>query len=135
MKNREVTTGDMNAEQLDELMYAISTGSKLRIKTVFEKVRNTPRIYIAGKITGIEDEAPFFFEHAEDEFTKNGYKAINPMKLPHDHDKSWESYMRECIAALVTCDYIFLLPNWTESKGARLEQAIAHNLKIKQLKL
>src|SRR5690554_148008 len=139
MNKRKVTTNDMNAEQLDELLYAMASGSTLRIKKVFDSVilpsKNLPKVYIAGKVTGIEEEAYVLFNEVEQALIKEGYEAINPMKLPHDHDKSWEAYMKECISILTSCDYIILLPNWKDSKGARLEQAIAYNLKIKEIKL
>jgi Asp-tRNA(Asn)/Glu-tRNA(Gln) amidotransferase A subunit family amidase len=92
-----------------------------------------PRIYIAGKITGLPiEEAKAKFKRAECFFIDNGYEVVNPMELPHDHDKSWESYMRECIAALVTCDSIALLENYRNSKGALLEFEIALRLDFKQ---
>jgi len=51
--------------------------------------------------------------------------------LPHKHDKSWESYMRECIEALIKCNAIYLKKGWELSEGARLEFTIASKLKMK----
>jgi hypothetical protein len=39
--------------------------------------------------------------------------------------------MRECIAALVTCDEIFMLKNWETSKGAKIEFYIADEMGMK----
>lgn len=88
------------------------------------------KIYISGKISGIEEQAAKLFQHAEDYILELGYEVVNPMKLPHNHDKSWQSYMREDIKALCDCDAIFMLKNWQESKGARIEQIIAASLGI-----
>lgn len=89
------------------------------------------KIYVSGKISGIENEAIALFENAEKQLIKQGYKVINPMKLPHNHDKSWQSYMKEDIKALCGCDEIFMLNNWLDSKGAVLEQYIASLLGLK----
>ena len=83
------------------------------------------RIYISGKITGIENEASGLFENAEILISSAGYEPVNPMKLKHEHDKSWHSYMREDVKALCECDGIFMLENWTDSKGAIIEHTIA----------
>lgn len=92
-----------------------------------------PRIYIAGKITGRPiGEAVLEFRRAAEVFKSAGYEVINPMELPHDHDKSWKSYMKECIAALVTCDEIALMENYTSSDGARLELEIAIRLNFEK---
>ncbi len=89
------------------------------------------KIYISGKITGIEEEAYKLFEIAENKLKLQGYDVVvNPMKLPHNHDKSWEAYMRECIVALMSCDTIYILSNYYMSKGAFLEIALAKELGI-----
>ena len=92
-------------------------------------------IYIAGKVSGIEMEARVLFKTAEIKLLLQGHDVINPMELPHDHDKTWQSYMRECISAMMKADALYLLPNWRESKGARIEVQLAHNLGIKILNI
>lgn len=89
------------------------------------------RIYISGKISGIEAEAEQIFQDAETELIKQGYEVVNPMKLNHQHDKSWHSYMKEDVKALCDCDEIFMLSNWDKSKGALIELTIAMYLGIK----
>lgn len=91
------------------------------------------KVYISGQITGIETEAPALFEKAENELRELGHEPINPMKLPHQHDKSWESYMKEDLAAMMQCEAIYLLPNWYKSTGAKIENALAYSLKMKTL--
>ena len=90
-------------------------------------------VYIAGKVSGMENEAKLAFKIAEKELNLQGNDVINPMELEHDHDKTWQSYMRECISAMMKADALYLLPNWRESKGARIEVQLAHNLGIKIL--
>jgi len=88
------------------------------------------KIYISGKISGIESEAVGLFEKAEKELRLKGLDPINPMTLNHEHDKSWHSYMKEDVKALCDCDQIFMLSNWVDSKGAIIEHAIAMYLGI-----
>ena len=86
------------------------------------------KIYLSGKISGIENQAPELFEKAEKELQAKGFEVINPMKLNHQHDKSWHSYMKEDVKAMCDCDSIYMLSNWTDSKGAVIEHLIANYL-------
>jgi predicted outer membrane lipoprotein len=83
------------------------------------------RIYISGKISGIEEVAGEFFSEAERYLLSLGFGVINPMKLEHNHDKKWESYMREDIKGLMECDAIYMLSNWEVSRGAKIEHHLA----------
>lgn len=90
------------------------------------------KIYLSGKITGMENEAKYVFQTAE-YIVKKDYpdsEIINPIKLDHNHDKKWESYMKVCIKELIECDMMVLLPNWRDSRGAIMEYEIARNLNI-----
>jgi len=91
------------------------------------------KIYISGKISGIEEEALELFAKAESELQYKGFVMVNPMKLNHQHDKSWHSYMKEDVKALCDCDAIYMLSNWTDSKGAIIEHTIAMYLGLKVL--
>jgi len=53
------------------------------------------------------------------------------MKLPHNHDKRWGSYMLECLTALMTCDGIYMLDGWNHSTGALIEHAFAVKERLK----
>lgn len=88
------------------------------------------KIYISGQITGLDIKvAQNYFDTIEDELTKSGHTAINPMKLvPYHPDHTWHHYMAEDIKALLYCDAIFMLENWTNSKGAKIEHDIAKGL-------
>jgi len=88
------------------------------------------KVYICGKVTGMEVKAKSLFYLAEIYLEKQGYDTVNPMTLDHNHDKSWSSYMRVCLKTLCDCEVIFMLKNWKLSKGARLEHRIAKELGI-----
>jgi len=89
-------------------------------------------IYISGQISGLpEAEALNNFAQAIDylEAKYPDAEVVSPMHdITHFHDKSWESYMKEDIGELLRCDTIALLPNWRNSKGAKLEYLIATHL-------
>lgn len=87
---------------------------------------NKKRIYIAGQITGLTlSAAKHNFNTAKYEVSLAGFSPLSPMDLPHDHDHSWKSYMREDLAALKTCQGVYMLRNWSDSRGARLEEWFA----------
>jgi hypothetical protein len=87
------------------------------------------KIYISGKITGLIFEDAFAkFREAEIHFLNLDYEVVNPMKLTHNHDKSWESYMKEDLKAMMDCDAIALLANHKDSKGALIEKELAIQL-------
>lgn len=86
------------------------------------------KIYISGKISGIENKAFEIFERAEEKLKLEGFDVVNPMKINHQHDNSWESYMKEDIKSLCDCDAIYMLNNWSDSKGAKIELDLAMSL-------
>lgn len=89
------------------------------------------KIYISGKITGVPlEESNIKFGLIEFLLNKAGHVAVNPMKLNHSHDQAWESFMKVDIAELMTCDAIYMLKDWHESKGACIEHTLATYLGI-----
>lgn len=90
------------------------------------------QIYISGKITGLVfEDALKQFSEAEKKLSDIGYRVTNPMTLSHEHDKSWESYMRSDLKAMLECDSIYMLINWETSKGAVIEHNLAKDLGFK----
>ena len=90
------------------------------------------KIYIAGKITDEPlQEVTMRFGAKEKELREQGHTVINPLALSVGRQISWEAIMKECIAALMECDEVHLLPSWQGSKGATLERNIAEGLNMK----
>ena len=89
------------------------------------------KIYISGKITGLDaNVAVENFAKAE-LFLKGLYDChvINPMvEVPYEMGKTWEEYMIDDIKLLFDCDHIYMLNNWTDSKGAIVEYGIARSM-------
>ncbi len=50
---------------------------------------------------------------------------VNPLKNGLPNIATWDQHMVRDIELLLTCDSICLLPDWQQSKGARIEAFIA----------
>lgn len=89
------------------------------------------RIYISGAITGTDDYMERFAE-AENDLIKAGYEVVNPAKVNAQLPKgtSYEDYMKMSFCMLETCDYIYMLRGWQNSKGANMELCKAKELKM-----
>lgn len=88
------------------------------------------RIYISGPMSGYEDHNRDAFYEAERALNRLGaYYVVNPHTLHGGvEDKSRASYMRADLAELDTCEYIYMLPGWECSRGARCEWMVAYEL-------
>lgn len=89
------------------------------------------RVYLSGKMSGLPDLGFPLFHRAAASLRASGYTVINPAELDAQDagkEMTWADYLRRDIAQLVTCDAIALLPNWTDSRGAKLEKHIAQEL-------
>ncbi len=92
------------------------------------------KIYIAGKVTGEPRKiCEAKFQRAENEIRKvmNCEQIINPMKLITDPQTPWNEAMLKCFAVLFNCDAIYLLSDWKDSRGARIEFETAKELGLK----
>jgi len=89
------------------------------------------KVYISGKITGLDLEyAKSLFDEAQ-MYLQNEYGCtiVNPMvAVPYKEGKTWEQYMLDDINLLFGCDAVFMLKNWEDSRGARVECSIAKEM-------
>ena len=86
------------------------------------------RIYIAGPMTGLPDFNYPAFNCAAERLRGLGFDVENPAENPEPHCGSWLGYMRMAIRQLSHCDGVVLLPGWQNSRGARIEHQLAHQL-------
>ena len=82
------------------------------------------RLYIAGPVTGRSDRNSGCFERAAELLESFGYTVSVPTRIVHP-STTHEAAMRMCIAELLRCDGLAVLPGWRHSKGACLEFAVA----------
>ena len=83
-------------------------------------------IYICGKIIG-DPNYQEKFQMEKDRLESFGYIAVNPTAFVPASDP-WPKAMKTAIRAMLLCDGISLLPDWKESKGAKIEVALAKKL-------
>ena len=76
------------------------------------------KIYIAGKINGLKNYREVF-KAAEDKLVAEGNAVMNPAVLGEGFD--YEVYLPICLLMLQSCDVIYMLNNWSDSKGAKVE--------------
>ncbi|WP_443738457.1 DUF4406 domain-containing protein [Treponema sp.] len=108
-------------------------------KAEMTEEKRKKRVYISGQITGL-DEAEYkaLFNKAADVLRQFGYEPVNPATLDETENTknwSWHDYMKRDIKMMCDCDYIYLLPNWRNSKGAKFEYMVADLLNIPCLNL
>ena len=88
-------------------------------------------IFISGKISGLPfEEVEAKFDYAEQHLRELGYTEIfNPISLAHEFglDKDWGFYLSKCIEVLASpkCQEVYMLLDWKDSKGARIDYATA----------
>lgn len=88
-------------------------------------------VYLSGPMTGIPAfNRPLFHEVAE-RLRRLGFAVINPAKFfGDDVSLPWSTYMRASVEALLRADLVATLPDWQNSRGAKLEVAVAEALGI-----
>ena len=93
-------------------------------------------IYISGPISGLPDGNRPAFARMAATLRSKGWVVVNPHDLFNaEVEESWEGYMRKDLAALLTCTHIVMLPEWEQSRGARLEKLVADAVGIRTLVL
>ena len=95
-------------------------------------------IYISGKITG-DDNYRKKFAMAENRLIRDGYSVLNPVEFCKGMENKakemgvtldWGDYMRKCLVTIPAADAMYMLIDWKESRGARLEHHIAQELEM-----
>ena len=92
------------------------------------------RVYISGPISGYDmEERREAFGRAAEMLKDLGYFPFSPMDnwLPADSPR--EEHMKMDLSILMTCEYIYQMRGWTESKGAVLETLVSRQLGIEVL--
>lgn len=91
------------------------------------------RIYVAGPMTGLPELNFPAFHAAAAHLRAEGHEVVNPAEINADPSAGWLECMRADIRELVTCDAIYLLSGWQQSRGAMIEAGIATSLGFRVL--
>ena len=86
------------------------------------------KIYISGKITGLQKrDYRGKFKAAANRLRMQGYEVVDPSRMDV-YDLTYAQYMAIDTTLLSFCDAIYMLDNWWNSNGARLEKEYAESL-------
>lgn len=90
------------------------------------------RTYISGPISNkdpaiVSNNLQVFHIKAA-ELREHGLNVVNPAENGLPFGSSWEDHMRVDLCNMLGCNSIYMLPGWTESRGARLEHRVACEL-------
>ncbi|MBP3762920.1 MAG: DUF4406 domain-containing protein [Bacteroidales bacterium] len=88
------------------------------------------RIYLAGKITGDPDYR-VKFRAGVIHLLRLGWEyndIVNPVKACPE-GWGWWRCMARCLRLLAGCGWVAMLPDWNESRGARIEHRVAQLLR------
>lgn len=102
---------------------------KLIHKLFYKKTK----LFISGKVSGTDlSESRYKFLEAELYFFENELfdlkNIVNPMELGLTFSDSWIKCMAVTIWHLLPCSHIYMLKDWKESKGARIERWVAKKM-------
>ncbi len=84
------------------------------------------KVYISGKITG-DKNAEAKFKKTETQLTALGYEPVNPfekaksLKKQLHREPTYKEYIDFTLKLLMDCKAIYMLKDWSDSKGACLE--------------
>lgn len=88
---------------------------------------NKERIYIAGKITG-DPDYKVKFNAAHLWLLRRGWaEVVNPVKACREGWPWWRCMLR-CLRLVAGSQWVAMLPDWNESRGARIEHRWARFL-------
>lgn len=86
------------------------------------------RVYVAGPMTGLPEYNYPAFNDAAAKLRAIGCHVENPADHGFLDGATWGDYMAYDLTRLGTCSVVALLPGWQNSKGARIEVMLAHEL-------
>ncbi len=94
-------------------------------------VSRPKRIYVSGPMTGHADFNFPAFHAAAARLREAGYEVINPAEnFGGRTDLPRETYLRADVILVAQCEAIAMLPDWQESRGAKLEYLLARELSM-----
>lgn len=90
------------------------------------------KIYVSGPMTGYDDLNFPAFAAASEQLRAMGHEIISPAEIEHPDGSQWEDYLRRDLHEMLSCGAILMLDGWHNSKGARLENFVAHEIGMLQ---
>lgn len=106
---------------------------------LFER-KNIRSVYLAGPMSGINQNNSDSFRDAAEELRKKGFEVISPVEMDDeigsDHDSGsltepeYQDFLRRDIIRILqeNVDALVVLPDWEKSRGVALEVHVAREL-------
>ena len=91
-------------------------------------LKEVTKLYLSGKMSGLPDLGFDLFNRVAAQLRAIGYEVVNPVEINGDPAAEWLPCIIEDLKHLATCDGIALLPNWSDSFGAKIEHLAAQKL-------
>lgn len=102
------------------LMRAYTTGA-MDEREIMKRYHIRTKVFISGKVSDLPYLVAYGnFSNAERTLAAMGYEVVNPMKICKQN-WSWLRCMIKCLWAIFFCKKVYQLPDWKDSKGARIE--------------
>lgn len=94
------------------------------------------KVYISGPISGLPtEEVERAFGEAEAAILACGHEPVNPLRNGLPESADWHEHMRADLRLLLECDAIYMIGEWWNSRGARLEWQWARELWIAEYEI
>jgi len=85
------------------------------------------RVYVAGPVTGLPELNYPAFNATAAELRALGFHVENPAENVPERE-SWLGYMRMSLVQIAHSDWMFMLPGWERSRGAKIEHRLAKDI-------
>lgn len=95
------------------------------------KEQRSKHIYISGPMTGYPELNYPAFNTIENKLLSDGWLVENPATIGVIEGAEWDDYMAASLLQIGKCGAMYMLKGWQMSRGACLEQLIAHSLNFK----
>ena len=108
----------------DEMIPVLRLARRKHKTLKFTAMKNT-KIYIAGKVTGLDYQQCFNkFKALDDTLSGFGFQVINPMRIV-PNGTPWQEAMDILKPHLINSNVAVFMPDWIDSQGSIEERSIA----------
>jgi nucleoside 2-deoxyribosyltransferase len=87
------------------------------------------KYYLAGPMSGLPGYNFKAFETHAAFYRGRNMEIVSPHEVDKGStDKPYHWYLREDLKIMLECDAVIMLTGWEDSRGACMEEGVAHNL-------
>jgi len=119
---------NLPARLYDECRYTLRERNAVREARLLERrladmaADEGLKVYVSGAITGLpSQQVEEKFRRAERRLRRGGMSPVCPLDNGLEASAEWRCHMRRDLEMLAACDAIYMLEDWRQSRGARIE--------------